>query len=60
MVEVTHRLNERRQKIRGRIEKSMELIKGHIDELERIIPELSPEVAAHVKEIMGSIEKMAR
>lgn len=58
MVEVTHRLNERRQKIRGRIEKSMDVIKGHIEDLEKLIPDLSPEVAAHVREIMGSIEKV--
>ena len=58
MVEVTHRLNERRQKIRGRIEKSMDVIKGHIEDLEKLIPDLSPEVAAHVREIMGSIEKI--
>lgn len=58
MVEVTHRLNERRQKIRGRIEKSMDVIKGHIEDLEKLIPDLSPEVAAHVQEIMGSIDKM--
>ena len=58
MVEVTHRLNERRQKIRGRIEKSMDVIKGHIEDLEKLIPDLSPEVAAHVREIIGSIEKI--
>ena len=37
MVEVTHRLNERRQKIRGRIEKSMDVIKGHIEDLEKLM-----------------------
>jgi len=58
MVEVTHRLNERRQKIRGRIEKSTEVIRGHIEEVEKLIPDLSPEVAAHVREIMGSVDKM--
>lgn len=58
MVEVTHRLNERRQKIRGRIEKSMELVKGHIEDMEKLVQDLSPEVAAHVKEILGSVEKM--
>ena len=58
MVEVTHRLNERRQKIRGRIEKSMDVIKGHIEDLEKLMPDMSPKVAAHVREIMESIEKM--
>ena len=57
MVEVTHQLNERRQKIRARIEKSMDVIKGHMEDLEKLMPDMSPEVAAHVQEIMGSIEK---
>jgi len=58
MVEVTHRLNERRQKIRGRIEKSTEVIKGHMDEIEVFMGELSPEVAAHVRDIMSTVEKL--
>ena len=58
MVEVTHRLNERRQKIRGRIEKSVELIKRHVEDMEKLLPDLSPDVAAQVKNIMVSIEKL--
>ena len=58
MVEVTHRLNERRQKIRGRIEKSVEMIKRHVEDMEKLMPDLSPEVAAQVKNIMMSIEKL--
>lgn len=58
MVEITHRLNERRQKIRGRIEKSVEIIKGHISDIEQLTPDLSPEVAARVREIMESVEKL--
>jgi len=58
MVEVTHRLNERRQKIRGRIEKSTEVIKGHMDEIEVFMEDLSPEVAAHVRDIMSTVEKL--
>ncbi len=58
MVEVTHRLNERRQKIRARIEKSTEVIKGHMDEMETFMKDLSPEVAAHVREIMETVEKL--
>ncbi|MBR5126815.1 MAG: hypothetical protein IKU69_00120 [Roseburia sp.] len=58
MVEVTHRLNERRQKIRGRIEKSVEMIKRHVEDMEKLLPDLSPEVAAQVKNIMMSIEKL--
>ena len=58
MVEVTHRLNERRQKIRARIEKSTEVIKGHMDEMETFMQDLSPEVAAHVREIMETVEKL--
>lgn len=58
MVEVTHRLNERRQKIRGRIEKSTEVIKGHMDEIEMFMEDLSPEVAAHVRDIMSTVEKL--
>lgn len=58
MVEVTHRLNERRQKIRARIEKSTEIVKGHIEDVEKFLPELSPEVAAHVREIMETVERL--
>lgn len=58
MVEVTHRLNERRQKIRARIEKSTEIVKGHIEDVEKLMKDLSPEVAAHVREIMESVEKL--
>lgn len=58
MVEVTHRLNERRQKIRGRIEKSTQIIKGHVEDMEKLMKDLSPEVAAHVREIMESVEKL--
>ena len=58
MVEITHHLNERRQKIRDRIEKSVEIVKGHIDDIEKLMPDLSPEVAARVREIMESVEKI--
>lgn len=58
MVEVTHRLNERRQKIRGRIEKSTEIVKGHVEDVEKLMKDLSPEMAAHVREIMESVEKL--
>lgn len=58
MVEVTHNLNERRQKIRARIEKSTEVVKGHMKEVELMLPELSPEVAAHVREIMETVERL--
>ena len=58
MVEVTHNLNERRQKIRARIEKSAEIIKGHMKDVETLLPDLSPEVAAHVREIMETVEKL--
>ena len=58
MVEVTHNLNERRQKIRARIEKSVEVIKGHMSDIETLMPDLSPEVAAHVREIMETVEKL--
>ena len=58
MVEVTHNLNERRQKIRARIEKSTEVIKGHMKDVETLLPDLSPEVAAHVREIMETVEKL--
>ena len=58
MVEVTHNLNERRQKIRARIEKSTEVIKGHMKDIETLLPDLSPEVAAHVREIMETVEKL--
>lgn len=58
MVEVTHRLNERRQKIRGRIEKSTEIVKGHVTDMEKLMKDLSPEVAAHVREIMETVEKL--
>ena len=50
--------NERRQKIRARIEKSVEIIKGHIEDIETLLPDLSPEVAAHVREIMETVEKL--
>ncbi len=58
MVEVTHRLNERRQKIRARIEKSMEVIKGHIKEIQELEKELSPEAAKKVEEILLSVENL--
>ena len=58
MVEVTHRLNERRQKIRGRIEKSMEIVKGHAVEVEALMRDLSPETAMRVEEIMRVVEKL--
>lgn len=58
MVEVTHRLNERRQKIRGRIEKSTEVIKSNMEDVEKLMKDLSPEVASHVKEIMESVDKL--
>lgn len=58
MVEVTHRLNERRQKLRGRIENSTNMIKEHVDGIENLVGELSPEVAARVREIMITVEKL--
>lgn len=61
MVEVTHRLNERRQKLRGRIESSSNIIKEHmedIEHMEKLIAELQPEVAVHVKEILASLDKI--
>lgn len=57
MVEVTHGLNERRQKIRARIENSMGILKQHMEEIEKISADLQPELAAKVKEVMHSIEK---
>jgi len=58
MVEVTHRLNERRQKIRARIEKSMEIVKSHAMDVEALIKDLSPETALRVEEIMRVVEKL--
>ena len=58
MVEVTHRLNERRQKLRGRIENSTNIIKEHMEGVEKLMDDLQPEVAAHVKEIMDSVDKL--
>lgn len=58
MVEVTHRLNERRQKIREKIEKSMEIIKEHIEEIQKIEKELTPEAARKVEEILLSVENL--
>lgn len=58
MVEITHNLNERRQKIRARIEKSTEIVKGNMQEIEVMLPNLSPKVAEHVREIMGNVEKL--
>ena len=58
MVEVTHRLNERRQKLRGRIENSTNIIKEHMEGVEKLMGDLQPEVAAHVKDIMESVDKL--
>ena len=58
MVEVTHRLNERRQKLRGRIENSTNMIKEHLEGVENLVPELPQEVANRVKEIMITVEKL--
>lgn len=58
MVEVTHRLNERRQKLRARIENSTNIIKEHMDGVENLMGDLQPEVAAQVKEIMDSVDKL--
>ncbi len=58
MVEVTHRLNERRQKIRARIEKSMEVVKSHAMDVEALMKDLSPETAMRVEEIMVAVEKL--
>lgn len=58
MVEVTHRLNERRQKIRARIEKSMEIVKSHATDVESLMKDLSPETAMRVEEIMRIVEKL--
>ena len=58
MVEVTHRLNERRQKLRTRIENSTNIIKEHMEGVENLVGELSPEVASRVKEIMANVDKL--
>lgn len=55
MVEVTHRLNERRQKLRARIENSDRIVKAQMEEIETFTDELPPDIAAHVKEIMDSV-----
>ena len=58
MVEVTHRLNERRQKIRAKIEKNMEIIKEHIEEIQKIEKELTPEAVKKVEKILLSVENL--
>lgn len=58
MVEITHRLNERRQKIRARIEKSTELVKGYITDIEMFESGLGPEMVKKVREVMETVEKL--
>ena len=58
MVEVTHRLNERRQKLRTRIEKSANIVKAQMDDVTRLTDELEPDIAEHVKEIIHSVDKL--
>ena len=58
MVEITHNLNERRQKIRMRIEKSVESIKENAEEMDKLVNDLAPETAKRIHEIMESVKKM--
>lgn len=58
MVEITHRLNERRQKIRTRIEKSTEMVKGYIKDIEVFSSGLEPETLKKVQEVMETVEKL--
>ncbi len=58
MVEVTHRLNERRQKLRSRIENSANIVKAQMEDINKLTSELQPDIAAHVKEILNSVDKL--
>ena len=58
MVEVTHRLNERRQKLRARIENSANIVREQMEDINKFTNELQPDIAAHVKEIMNSVDKL--
>lgn len=59
MVEVTHNLVTRRQKLRGRIESNMEIMNSHRKEVEDLMDKI-PQMRSQIQEILDSVDRLSR
>ena len=59
MVEVTHNLVTRRQKLRSRIESNMEIMNSHRKEVEDLMDKI-PQMRSQIQEILDSVDRLSR